>query len=216
MPRGIDLQRVPRRKLIDARKHGAGARQIAEGQIFRQDAGIELSSNSGVCQDGFDFGSEQKCFPVVTIIEGFNSKAVSRRKQGLAAAIPYRKGEHPAQIFHAVAAVLFIQVDNRFRVASRAIAVATGFQFGAQLHMVIDFTVEDDPKALVLIRNRLMASLYIDDAEPPHGKSDIPLHEKTVIIGAAMGDLAIHGRENATVHILTRAGTENAADSTHN
>jgi hypothetical protein len=82
--------------------------------------------------------------------------------------------------------------------------------------MVIDFAVEDDPKALVLVRDWLMAGLYIDDAEPPHGKTNIPLHEKPIVIGAAMRDLAIHGRENAPVHILTRAGIENAADSAHN
>jgi hypothetical protein len=112
--------------------------------------------------------------------------------------------------------VLFIQVDNRFRVASRGVVVAEGLQLGAQLRMVIDFAVEDNPKALVLIRDRLMAGLYIDDAEPPYGKTNIPLHEKTVVIGAAMRDLETHGRENVPVYILTRAGIENAADSAYN
>jgi hypothetical protein len=61
-----------------------------------------------------------------------------------------------------------------------------------------------------------MASLYIDDAEPPHGKTNIPLHKKTFVIGTAMRDLAIHSRENVPVYILTRARIENAADSAHN
>ena len=106
-------------------------------------------------------------------------------------------------------------MDDRFRVASCAVAVTLGFQLCAQLGVIVNFAVKDDPKALVFIRNWLMSGLNVDDAEPPHGEANIAFNEKTFVVRASMHDLAIHARENISIDSLSRIRIENAADTAH-
>ena len=84
-----------------------------------------------------------------------------------------------------------------------------------QFEVVIDFAVEYDPNAPILIRKGLMASLKVDDAKPTHGEPNVAVDHKPFIIRTTMRDLAIHFRENVRVNILTRAGIENSADPAH-
>jgi len=81
--------------------------------------------------------------------------------------------------------------------------------------VVVDLTVEDDPHTPIFIPEWLMASSDIDDAKPPHGKADIPIQEKTLIVGAAMCDLVAHHGENVSVNILACIWIKDAADSAH-
>ena len=106
-----------------------------------------------------DLRAEQKRVAVPPVVKRLDAQAVARGEQRRLRAIPDRKREHAPQMFHAVAAVLFIEVNDGFGVASRAVAVASGFELGAQLGVVVDFTVEDDPNVLILVGERLVAGL---------------------------------------------------------
>ena len=98
----------PGRSLLMPAEHRLGARQITKCQIFRQHSDIELGSNCRVRQDRFDLRSEQECFSVISIIERFDSESVACRKKGSVSAIPNGECKHAAQIFNAIAPVLFI------------------------------------------------------------------------------------------------------------
>ena len=81
--------------------------------------------------------------------------------------------------------------------------------------MVIDLAVEDDPDILVLVGQRLMAALDVNDAQPPHGQADILFDEEAFVVGPAMRDPAVHAGQHVTLDVPVAIGKEDAADSTH-
>ena len=81
--------------------------------------------------------------------------------------IPDGKGKHPAEMMDAVITVFFIEVENRFCIAARGIAVTATFQIRADRCVIIDFTVEDNPNGSILVRHWLVAAAQIHDAQAP-------------------------------------------------
>ena len=67
---------------------------------------------------------------------------------------------------------LFVQVQDCLRIAPRSVPMPSRFKPGTEGSVVIDLAVVDDPDALVLVRERLMAAGYVDDREPPVSQSD--------------------------------------------
>jgi len=62
-------------------------------------------------------------------------------------------------------AILFEEVDDRFRVAVGAVLMAFGDQGLAQGAVVVDFAVEDDPERAIFVGDGLVAGFEVDDAE---------------------------------------------------
>src|ERR1700676_912778 len=106
-------------------------------------------------------------------------------------------------------------MDDSLRVASGAITVTACLKVVAQVPVVIDFAVEDDPNAFVLIADGLVSGLDVDNAKAAHCQCDILLDKKAVIVGPAVDDLLVHRSQSITTHALVRLGMENAADSAH-
>src|SRR5580700_2701843 len=191
-------------QLADSLEHGFGSGNIAEGQILPERAAVKLGRDSRIGKDGFDLRAEQKRASVPAIIEWLNAEAVSGREKHALAPIPYDKSEHAAQMFDAIPAVFLVEVDDSFRIAARAVSVSPGFQSSAQLGVVVDFAVVDDPNILALVGQRLMTCLDVNDAQPPHGQAHILLHEKTVIVGTTVRDALIHARQHVSLDAPVR------------
>src|ERR1700694_2577209 len=102
-------------------------------------------------------------------------------------------------------------MDDSLGITLSAIAVAPGLEIVAQILVVIDFAVEDDPNAFVFVADGLVAGLDIDDAEAAHGQSDILLYKKAVIVGPAVDDLLIPQSQRALIHALGRLAMGDAA-----
>src|ERR1035441_10871341 len=160
--------------------HRLASGKVTEGQIFRQRATVELGRDSGIGEHGLDLRAEKKHAPVPSVVEGLDAETISRSEKHTLATIPDCKGKHAAQMLDAIAAIFLIEVDDGFGIAVGAIAVSAGLKRGAQLGMVVDFSVEDDPNILVLVGERLVPGLDVNDAQPPHGQADIFFDEKTV------------------------------------
>src|SRR3989338_10209536 len=60
-------------------------------------------------------------------------------------------------------------------------------QLGSKLSVIIDFSVKDNHQRTVFIPNGLPACGEIDDAEPPHAKTPVPLRVNSFIVRPAMG-----------------------------
>src|SRR5436309_16103425 len=118
-------------------------------------------------------------------------------------------------MLNAVATVLFIQMDDRFGIAFRAIAVASRLELQTEFAVIVDFTVIDDPQAVVLVANRLLSGPNIYDAEPPHSQPDVALDKKAIVIRPAVRDLRIHLRQRVALNAPFLSGIHNSADSTH-
>ena len=62
--------------------------------------------------------------------------------------------------------------------------------------MVVDFAVEDHRHRPVLVEERLMpGGTEIDDGEAPHGQPDAAFDQRTLVVGTAVADAAVHGRD---------------------
>src|SRR6202022_867451 len=131
------------------------------------------------------------------------------------ATIPYDKSKHAAEMLHAIAAIFLVEVNNRFGVAASAVAVPLGLEIGAQVGVVIDFAVVDNPDVMVFVGKRLMAGLNVNNAQPPHGQTDIFLDEKPFVVGSAMHNALIHAGEHVALDMPVPIREKNATDSTH-
>ena len=94
----------------------------------------------------------------MNIIERLDAETVARNKQLAPALIPDGKGEHSAQIFYTSRAMLFVQMQDSFRVAMRVIAMPLRLKSRAIIRVVINLSVVSDIKLTVFNRHRLLAA----------------------------------------------------------
>src|SRR5438552_14050604 len=80
--------------------------------------------------------------------------------------VPDRHREHPAQAGCERLAVLLVQVEQHLGVAARAESMAGPLELAPQLAVVVDLAVLDDVNRPVLVPDRLVAGLEVDDREP--------------------------------------------------
>src|ERR1700730_13193813 len=89
--------------------------------------------------------------------------------------------------------------------------VTAGVQPAAKFRKVVDLAVEDDPRCLVLVVNRLVDTSHVDDAEPPDAQADAPLEPDPLVVRAPMGDRLAHPFEQSVVGFRP-SSCGNAAD----
>ncbi len=97
------------------------------------------------------------------VVQGLDAEPVARDEQLALARVPDGEGEHTAQPLDAARAVLFVEVQDRLRVAVCLIDVAARFEFGAVVRVVVNFAVIDDVTRAVLVRHRLVAARDVND-----------------------------------------------------
>src|SRR5258706_4268022 len=85
----------------------------------------------------------------------------------------------------------------------------------AQLLKVVNLPVEDDPDGSVLVANRLMPRVEIDDAQAPHAKPHRTVHVDACIVRTAMPDRPAHASDQIGVHRPVSLKTQLAANTTH-
>ena len=106
-------------------------------------------------------------------------------------------------------------MDDGLGIALRAITVAAGFEIRAQLLVVVDFAVVNNPEVLVLVRDWLVPCLDVDNAQSAHGQSNVALHKEPVIIRTTVHDLRIHIRQRVAFHVPDPTETKDSANSAH-
>jgi hypothetical protein len=106
-------------------------------------------------------------------------------------------------------------MNDSFGIASGAIAVTAELKVLAQIRMIIDFTVENDPNTRVFIAERLVTGLDVNNAEAAHRQSYVLFDKETIVVGTAVDDLLVHSLQQVMIHSPAPVGIENAADSAH-
>src|SRR6266850_244254 len=143
---------------------------------------IHFARNSGMLQQGLDLGCEdEKVFSRV-VVHGFDAKAVANQQKALLPAVPNRECEHAAKIFHAFDAVLFVGMDNGFRVGAGSELMAARNQIRRKIGEVVDLAVEDNYNGTVFIENRLLSAAEIDNAQAAMPQADVVLDEVTLVV----------------------------------
>ena len=116
---------------------------------------------------------------------------------------------------HALVAPLFVRVDDRFRVAARPVHVAGGFELATDLGVVVDLAVERDPDAAVLVRERLMATGEIDDAQAPMAEHGALVGLKACAVRATVADHGTHPDDALAIIGVKTFGGDNAGNPAH-
>jgi hypothetical protein len=92
--------------------------------------------------------------------------------------------------------------------------VAEVLQLLTQLDIVVDLTIEDDPRTAILVVNGLLTALEVDNGESAHGQTDRAVDVETILIGSAMTDCFIHPPQQLLVNWFSVISNE-PYDSTH-
>ena len=93
--------------------------------------------------------------------------------------------------------------------------MAVRLQLAAEVRIVVDLAVEDDLDRTVLVPDRLIARLQVDDAQAPHRQANGTVGEEALAIGAAVGERVAHGLEGRAGGWGSAIELEDADDSAH-
>src|SRR5579875_1588257 len=157
-------------QLFDVFEHRQRRWHVAIDQVFVQRDGVNFAWNAGF-QQRFDLGAEDQALPIPIVVEGLFAVAVTRSQQALPFSVPQREDKHTAQVRHAFVTVFLIGMYNHLSVAIRRKLMPARLQALFERLIVINFAIEDDQYALILIENRLMAPRQVDNRETPHAQS---------------------------------------------
>ena len=105
-------------------------------------------------------------------------------------------------------------MDEDLRVAAGREPVAGPLEAVPNLGVVVDLAVLDDLDAAVLVADRLVATVEIDDREPPRGDRRRPLRERAGAVGSAVDERRVHRGNGSGVDGLT-GERDDPADPAH-
>ena len=106
-------------------------------------------------------------------------------------------------------------MDKNLGVRVRSEAMTSGGQVRAQLEVVEYLAVENDNDVLVLVEDRLVPVLKVDDRKPSRVKGYAWLEKAAVVVGASMGDRLAHSEKISFFKLSSRLAIEGARYSAH-
>ncbi len=111
--------------------------------------------------------------------------------------------------------MLLVEVDQDLGVAIGGEAVAPTLELALQLSVVVDLAVLDHDAGAVLVGNRLVAVVEVDDRESAGGKSNRALVKYSLVIGAAVDEATVHPPHDIQIGGTLSLGGDEAADTAH-
>ncbi len=150
---------------MDPTEGGATQRQRPVRPDGPERGQVSRSVNAGYLQQRLDLRREVEGVADEAIEQRADTHAVAAEHQSLAAPVVEREGILAVESGKTLWPPLFIEVHQHFAIRAGAEAMAAGDQALAQLDMIEDLTVGDDPDSLVLVRERLASALHIYDRE---------------------------------------------------
>src|SRR5687768_9947737 len=146
-------------------------------------------------QDRLQLGGEHELVPAIGVVQGLDAEAIAGKKQLLPPLVPDGKREHPAEPIDTASAEIFVEVNDGFGVAAGLEHVATTLEIAAQLAVVVDLPVEDNPDGPVFVGDRLMAAREVDDAQPAHAERHAVTEIHPLVVRTAVHDRGAHAAD---------------------
>src|SRR6266508_5574983 len=169
---------------------GERRRDRVEGQERFERVEVDLAPRQRL-----QFGGEGDQASLAAVIERLDPETVAGEHDSALSRVPEREREHAAQLTHECGAVLLVEVDEHLGVALRRKTMAASFQPGPELAVVVDLSVLNDLDRAVLVPDRLVAALEVDDGKAPRRERDGPVDEAPLAVGAAVTQALAHRRE---------------------
>ena len=154
---------------------------------------IQASPHFWQLKDRFELGSEREPAFDRGIVERLDAQTIPGQEKLAASLVPEREGKHAAKAIDRARAELLIEMNNRFGVALSAERVSPPFELPAQIAVVVDFSVKDDPDGAVLVGDRLLPTCEVDDAQPPHAEGHAVPEVHPLVVRSAMDHRGAHG-----------------------
>jgi hypothetical protein len=175
---------------------------------------IDLTGEVRMAQQRLELRGEGEMPAVVPVVERLDPEAVARHDQASLALVPDRDREHAPQILDEGRSALLVQVGHRFGVAAGAEPVSAGLQPGLDLAMVVDLAVLDDVDAPILVRQRLAATLEVDDGQAARGEPHRPADDGAPAVRAPVQEGSGHPGQDVAIDIRAVQRHE-AGDTAH-
>ena len=134
---------------------------------------------------------------------------VAGEEEALVRVVPERDREHPADALEEALAVLLVEVRDDLDVPDAAERVPLRLELGTQLAVVVELAVDDRYHVAALVRDRLVASLEVDDREPPHRQPGTLADPAALAVGPAVPE-QLHGIERLGARV-----SDDAEDPAH-
>src|SRR4029077_10175496 len=113
--------------------------------------------------------------------------------------VPHRQRKHSLKALDAGRSPLFVSMRDYFPIGTSAESVITILEFFLQLLEVIDLTIEHHSDRSILIEDRLMPTLDVNNAQATHSQRQRPAFKVAFVIRPTM----LHRRRHQT-HNLGR------------
>src|SRR2546427_171018 len=154
------------RQLFDSFQEAQWCRYVTKRKILFESGVIQTPRNPLYLKNGLQFRSKEKPARFAADKKRFFADAVTPEDQSFEFRIPDREAEHPAKALEKLEAFFFIEMDDDFSVGACAEGMALCFHLVPQRLEVVDLTVENDPDAIVLIADGLVATGDVNDGKP--------------------------------------------------
>ena len=204
----VPHQKVSGRQLARALEDRERSRNGVEGKEPFERVQVDLPARQRT-----QLRRERDLVCVRAVVERLDPVAVSREHEPPLARVPERDREHPPQPLGEAQPPLLVRVHQHLGVAVRAKAMTRAHELVRELLVVVDLAVLHDDDAPVLVRDRLVAGVEVDDREPPRRQPDGAVDERAVGVRAAMHERLAHRRE--PLGIRCAAGRRDTADAAH-
>ena len=211
-----DRQAVAGRQLQRLLEDRARLRDIAEREVLLDRVRIDVARQPAMGQQGLQFGPEEQVAVVQQReVHRLDAQAVARHEEGLAVAVPQRKGEHAAQSLHAVFAPGLPGVHDDFGVALGVEHMAQRLQLRNQRLEVVDLAVEDDDHRPVFVEQGLLPGGHVDDRQAPMPEPHAGFEVQAAFVRPPVGLRLVHAVQDRMRHGARRTRVEDAGDATH-
>ncbi len=167
-----------------------------------------------MAQERLPFGAEDQVAVGLGEEQRANAEAVAREEQLARLSIPDRDREVAVEAVEAPRSPLLVRVSDDLGVGRRREHVPERAQLVLQLDVVVDLAVLHDPVPAILGRERLVASLEVDDRETRVRHPEAPVEVEPDAVGTAVLQLARHGEEEVRRGVTPLPGVD-ARDSAH-
>src|SRR5215471_6972288 len=188
----LNEEPVPWFEFEEIAKQSCRARHIKISQKAVDHRRVNFAAHRGVDQDRLHLRSKAEEVLTQIVVEGLDPNPVPRQKQRLLIGIPNGKSEHAAKLLEAIAAVLFIQMDDHLSVRLGFENMAFGEKQRAEFLVIVNFAIKNDPNGAVFVGKRLVPPAQIDNRKASETQSDRAFHVIPFVVRAAMNDRVRH------------------------
>ena len=208
----LENEQMSRRQLHDVAEHRERRRNEAQREILIQCREIQPAKARIEREQRLDFRAEREALRLRDVEERLLTKVIARCEQPLLARIPECESEHAAQVLEQTIAVRFVQADDHFAIAHRHESMAVRLELLAQLQVVVDLAVANQPDRALGIAQRLPPALQVDDRESPVSEHGAALPMDALAVRTAMRKSAQH---RGDVRALGIERPDDARDAAH-